>query len=62
MKIWYQKITPPMINIETVNDLEVLRLIKMLRDNGVELSIFNTTSLNDFNIPSIMILCKNNAG
>lgn len=61
MKIWYNKITPPKINIDSIKDSEIQYMIKLLNNNGVELHILNTTSLNDYWIPSIMIVCKNNA-
>jgi ribosomal protein S12 methylthiotransferase accessory factor len=62
MKIWYNHITPPSIDINTIDDPDSLQIIYLLRKNGVILNILNTTTLNDFWIPSIMIICKNNAG
>ncbi|PZM86765.1 MAG: hypothetical protein DLD55_04750 [candidate division SR1 bacterium] len=62
MKIWYHKLYPPKIDISTIRDQEIQKMISMLEKNGVTLDIFNTTTLNGFSLPSIMIIARNNAG
>ena len=61
MKIRYNKITPPEINIESINDETIQYMIKLLKWNWVKLHILNTTNLNDYWVPSVMIVCMNNA-
>lgn len=61
MKIRYNKITPNEININSIDDDTIQYMIKLLNNNWVSLNILNTTNINDYWIPSVMIVCKHNA-
>ena len=61
MKIRYNKITPPEIILDSIDDDSIQYMIKLLKSNWVKIHILNTTNLNDYWVPSVMIVCKNNS-